>query len=135
MLAVQRAVAATARPFPSSDPWYRSGGGRRAAVLAVSAVGRREGAGRIRVARAGASKPMQIRLTDERREQLVFLTQRFFAEEFDREISDFQASRLIDFFVRTLGAPVYNQAIHDARAAVQTKLDDLEGEFYEPEEP
>jgi len=86
------------------------------------------------VAPRGTAKPVRIRLSDERREQLVFLTQRFFTEELDREISDFQAARLIDFFIRSLGAPVYNQAIQDARAAVQTKLDDLEGEFYEPEE-
>jgi len=52
-----------------------------------------------------------------------------------RELSDFQAHRLIDFFLRHLGAPVYNQAIQDARTFLQTKLDDLDGEFYEPEEP
>jgi uncharacterized protein (DUF2164 family) len=83
---------------------------------------------------AGTAKPMRIKLSDERREQLVEVTRRFFDEQFEREISDYQASRLLDFFVKTLGAPVYNQAIQDARAAVQTKLDDLEGEFYEPEE-
>ncbi len=33
--------------------------------------------------------------------------------------------------IKNLG--VYNQAIQDARAALQSKLDDLEGEFYEPE--
>ena len=87
------------------------------------------------MAQSGTAKPMRIKLSDERREQLIFVTRRFFAEEFDREVSDFQAARLIDFFIRSLGAPVYNQAIQDARAAVQSKLDDLEGEFYEPEEP
>jgi uncharacterized protein (DUF2164 family) len=61
--------------------------------------------------------------------------QRFVAEHFELELSDYQAGRLLDFFVRRLGAPVYNQAIQDARAFVQDKLGDLEGEFYEPEEP
>lgn len=86
------------------------------------------------MARDSTVKPMRIRLSEERREQLVFLIQKFFKEDLDREISDFQASRLIDFFIRSLGAPVYNQAIQDARAALQAKLDDLEGEYYEPEE-
>ena len=86
------------------------------------------------MAPSGTVKPMRIKLSDERRDQLVSATQRFFAEELDREISDFQAARLIDFFIKSLGAPVYNQAIQDARAAVQTKLDDIEGEFYEPED-
>jgi uncharacterized protein (DUF2164 family) len=36
--------------------------------------------------------------------------------------------------VKELGAPIYNQAIQDARAFLQGKLDDLEGEFYEPEQ-
>jgi len=79
-------------------------------------------------------KPIRIKLSDERREQLVYATRKVFADQFDREISEFQASRLIDFFIRSLGAPVYNQAIQDARAAIQTKLDDIEGEFYEPED-
>ena len=85
------------------------------------------------MAQSGTAKPARIKLSDERREQLIFATRNFFAEELDREISDFQAARLIDFFIRSLGAPVYNQAIQDARAAIQSKLDDLEGEFYEPE--
>jgi uncharacterized protein (DUF2164 family) len=78
---------------------------------------------------------MHIKLSDSRREQLVFLTRQFFADELERELSAHQAERTIDFFVRQLGAPVYNQAIQDARSAVQAKLDDIEGEFYEPEEP
>ncbi len=78
---------------------------------------------------------MRIKLSEEASERLTAAIQRFFIEEFDRELSEFQAGRLIDFFVRYLGAPVYNQAIQDARASLQTKLDELDGEFYEPEEP
>jgi uncharacterized protein (DUF2164 family) len=78
---------------------------------------------------------MRIKLSDEARGQLTGEVERLFANEFDRELSEFQAQRLIDFFVRHLGAPVYNQAIQDARGFLQTKLDDLDGEFYEPEEP
>jgi uncharacterized protein (DUF2164 family) len=78
---------------------------------------------------------MRIALSEERRSQLVSAVQRFLAREFEVELSDFQAGRLLDFFVRHLGASVYNQAIQDARAFLQEKLSDLEGEFYEPEEP
>jgi uncharacterized protein (DUF2164 family) len=77
---------------------------------------------------------MRIKLSEEGREQLASAVRQLFVEEFDRELSGFQAQRLIDFFVRHLGAPVYNQAIKDARGFLQTKLDDLDGEFYEPEE-
>lgn len=82
---------------------------------------------------ADANRPMRIRLSQEARERLSGEVQRFFADELDQDLSDFQARRLIDFFVRHLAAPVYNQAIHDARSFVQDKLDDLDGEFYEPE--
>ena len=77
---------------------------------------------------------MRIELTGEQRERVVRSVQRFFADELDRELSAFQAGRLIAFFVGSLGPPVYNPAIQDARAFLRAKLDDLEGEFYEPEE-
>ena len=50
-------------------------------------------------------------------------------------MSEFQAELALEFFVRELGPPVYNQAIRDARGFMQDKLTDLEGEFYEPEDP
>ena len=78
---------------------------------------------------------MRIKLSDEACDRASAAVQRFFVDEFDRELSDFQARRLIDFLLRHLGAPVYNQAIQDARSFLQAKLDDLDGEFYEPEEP
>ena len=82
---------------------------------------------------ADRDRPMRIRLAPERRDRLVSQLRALFSREFDGDLSEFQAKRLVEFFVRHLGAPVYNQAIQDARAAVQGKLDDLEGEFYEPE--
>ena len=78
---------------------------------------------------------MRIKLSDEARERLTSDVQVFLATEFDIALSDFQASGLLDFVLRKLGPPVYNKAIRDARAFVHSKLDDLEGEFYEPEEP
>lgn len=85
------------------------------------------------VAQVERDRPMRIRLAPERRDRLVSRLRALFSQEFDSDLSEFQAKRLVDFFVRHLGAPVYNQAVQDARGAVQAKLDDLEGEFYEPE--
>ena len=78
--------------------------------------------------------PMRIRLSDERKEQLVEALQRHFTDEFDETLSSYRAEQLVDFFVRALGAPVYNQAIRDAHGFLSEKLEDLEGDFYEPEE-
>lgn len=66
---------------------------------------------------------------------MVRSLKQYYAESFDEELSDFQAEGLLDFFVRELGPPVYNQAIRDAYGFMQDKLSDLEGEFYEPEDP
>jgi uncharacterized protein (DUF2164 family) len=77
---------------------------------------------------------MRIRLSAERRETLVAGLRNLFRAEFDVPLSEFQARRLLDFCVKHLGAPVYNQAIQDARAHLQTRLDDLDGELYEPDE-
>lgn len=77
---------------------------------------------------------MKIKLSDDARERITDATQQFFSDDLDTTLSDFQAERVIAFFVRQLGAPVYNQAIQDARSFLQDKLDDLEVEFYEPED-
>jgi uncharacterized protein (DUF2164 family) len=78
---------------------------------------------------------MRIRLSEERRARLIRAIKQYFVEHFDETLSTFRAENLLDFFVKELGAPVYNQAIRDAYAFIQDKLTDLEGEFYEPEEP
>ena len=53
--------------------------------------------------------------------------------EFDEPLSDFRAQGLLDFFIRELGPPVYNQGVRDAAAFVQSKLTDIDGEIYETE--
>ena len=76
---------------------------------------------------------MRVRIDGDRREGLIQLIEGYFQENFDDEISPFKAEQLLDFFVEKLGPPVYNQAIQDARSFLEEKLNDLEGDFYEPE--
>jgi uncharacterized protein (DUF2164 family) len=78
---------------------------------------------------------MRIRLSDDRRASLVEAIKRYFDEEFDDAVSDFRASGLLDFFIRELGPAVYNQGVRDACGYLQQKLNDIEGEVYEPERP
>ena len=77
--------------------------------------------------------PMRIRLAPERRSMLLEAIARFYREEFDETLSEFRAAAILDFFVRELGPPVYNQAVRDAAGYVQEKLVDIEGEVYERE--
>ena len=76
---------------------------------------------------------MAIELNQPRRDRLVQGIQGFFLEEFDEDVSPFRAEQLLDFFLERLGPQVYNQGVQDARVFIQRKLDDLDGEVYEPE--
>lgn len=76
---------------------------------------------------------MTIQIDDDRRAALLSRIQSFFREEFDEELSDFRAATLLDFFVGALGPQVYNQAVQDARGFMLRRLEDLEGDVYEPE--
>jgi uncharacterized protein (DUF2164 family) len=76
---------------------------------------------------------MRIRLSDDRRAHLLLAIKRHFDDEFDDPISSFRAEGLLDFFVRELGPPVYNQGVRDACGYIQDKLADVDGEIHEPE--
>lgn len=78
-----------------------------------------------------AASPMRILLSDDRRTKLVRSIKQHFLDELDDEISDFRAEALLDFFIRELGPPVYNQGVRDACGYMQQKLGDIEGEVYE----
>ena len=77
--------------------------------------------------------PLRIKLSVDRRATLIKLLKGFYKENFDEELSEYRAERLLDFFIKQLGPPIYNQAIADARAFMYEKLEDLDVEFYEPE--
>lgn len=78
---------------------------------------------------------MRIQLSPDRQAMLRAAITRHFAAEFDETLSDFRAQALLDFFVRELGPPVYNQGVRDAARYMQEKLGDIEGEIYEREPP
>ena len=72
----------------------------------------------------------QITLSDDRRARLVGQLQTLFAFEFDEKLSEFRAEQILDLMLTTLGPGIYNQAVQDVRAHLQSKLDDLDGEVY-----
>ncbi len=75
---------------------------------------------------------MSAGLSEERRERLLRDLEGFYLEEFDESLSRFRAEQLLDFLLNALGPPIYNQAVQDARAFMQHKLDELDGEVYAP---
>lgn len=76
---------------------------------------------------------MRVRLSDDRRAELLDALRALYRERFDEDLSDFRATEVLDFFVRRLGPPVYNQAIQDACSFMNEKIADLDAEYYEPD--
>ena len=72
---------------------------------------------------------MRIRLSEERRGDLLDSFGKFYRGAFDEKLSDYRVQKILTFFVQSLGPPVYNQAISDARAFMFEKLEDLDAEF------
>ncbi len=76
---------------------------------------------------------MAIKLPPETEKRLYASIKRFFAEKLEDEIGDLKARLVLDFCLREIGPPVYNQAIADAQAWMQGKVADLDGSRFEPE--
>lgn len=72
----------------------------------------------------------KITLSDERRAALIAELQARFQTELDEPLSDFRAEHILDLMIAALGPGIYNQAVQDVRAHLQSKLDDLDGEVY-----
>jgi len=53
--------------------------------------------------------------------------------ELEDEIGDLKGALLLDFFLKELGPFIYNQAIKDAQASMQDRVNDLDATCYQPE--
>ena len=76
---------------------------------------------------------IRIKLSEDRKRTVLHALIRFYQEDLDEELSEYQADRILEFLVKELGPPIYNQAIQDARSFVLSKMEDLDAEFYEPD--
>ncbi|MEH6652372.1 MAG: DUF2164 domain-containing protein [Motiliproteus sp.] len=77
----------------------------------------------------------EIKLSKEKRDVLVSKIKRYFDDELNQDIGQFDAEFLLDFFSRELGPYLYNQGLQDARAILEAKLHDIDDAIYEIEQP
>ena len=77
----------------------------------------------------------QIEFSREEKEQLVAKVKRYFEDQLDLEIGGFDAEFLIDFFAEEMGGAFYNKGLHDARAIVSAKVEEIDDAIYEIEKP
>ena len=76
---------------------------------------------------------MKINLSPEGRAEAVSSIQRYFDENFSEPVGELPASLLLNFFIEEIGPVVYNQAIADAQARMQSRISDLNGELFADE--
>ena len=77
---------------------------------------------------------MEIKLKENHYKVLSEKVQLYFRNEHEESIGELKAALIIDFFIKELGAEIYNQAISDAQGFMQDKLMDLEHILYVPEQ-
>ncbi|KOS26968.1 hypothetical protein ADK18_17820 [Bacillus anthracis] len=73
---------------------------------------------------------MNIKIPNDKKEELVAQIQQFFVEEDLDEIGRFQAKRVTEEMIKLVGPFAYNQAIGDARKLVTEKLSNIEEDLY-----
>ena len=77
----------------------------------------------------------EIEFTKDEKDILVQKIKRYFVEELDQEIAQFDAEFLLDFFNREVGPYYYNNGLYDAKTLIEDKLETLTDAFYEIEKP
>lgn len=78
---------------------------------------------------------MRINLTNERKEEIAGALSGYYLKQFDEELSEYRALNIVDFLLQRIGPSQYNQAVGDVRKYFAEKIEELDTEFYEPENP
>lgn len=76
---------------------------------------------------------MAITLPKDTEAFLLGSLKRYARENLDLELGDLAAKLLLEFVVKEVGPSVYNQAVADAQAAMQAKVEDLPLDCYQAE--
>lgn len=76
-----------------------------------------------------------IKLPKEQKDEMIEELQSFFYDERGEEIGAIAAERLLDHMMHRFAPYIYNQAVRDAKAAVNEKLSQVEDELYALERP
>lgn len=77
----------------------------------------------------------KIEFSAEQKNVMVQKIQRYFQEELDQDMGQFDAQFLLDFFSEEMGAYYYNQGLHDAQAVIEKQLESVADAIYEIEKP
>lgn len=68
---------------------------------------------------------MPSELSKDTRDRMVASIKRFAREELDADWGDLKAGLLLDFFLHEIAPSVYNQAVADAQAHMQQRVEEV----------
>jgi len=75
----------------------------------------------------------EIKFSKEEKEIIVKKIQLYFSEELERDIGQFDAQFLLDFFATEIGGFFYNRGLYDAQAILERRIEDISESIYELE--
>lgn len=70
-------------------------------------------------------KDNAIKLTKERRAEMLNLIKNYFSSEREEEMGDLAAGLFLDFVLEKLGPEIYNQAVDDSYNYLKDSAEDL----------
>jgi uncharacterized protein (DUF2164 family) len=66
-----------------------------------------------------------IKLTKEKRDDMVSAIKNYFSKEREEEIGDLAAGLFLDFIIEELAPEFYNQGVYDSCKFMEEKVEDL----------
>ena len=77
----------------------------------------------------------RISWSEEQKAHIVQKIKRYFVQELDEEIGQFDAEFLLEFFGNEIGAYYYNQGLQDAGKLIAQQADVIQEALFTMEEP
>ena len=71
----------------------------------------------------------EIEFSKEEKEILIKRIQLYFTEELDKEIGQFEAQFLLDFFSDEVGLYYYNRGLYDAQTILESKMENITEQY------
>lgn len=75
----------------------------------------------------------EIKFSKEEKDTIVRKIQRYFNDELDQNIGQFDAEFLLDFFSEQVGVYFYNQGLADAQTVLESRLENITDAIFELE--
>lgn len=70
-------------------------------------------------------KNNKIKITEEKRENMISAIKSYFSKERDEDLGDLASTLILDFIIEELAAEFYNQGVYDSYKYMNDRCEDL----------